>query len=470
MRAERHVRERGGVRRLLSCMGDSHMASDTYPNLGFDPAPGDVQSVRDLVSAVGRVTGKSDTAQTDLSKIGTSDGLWVGKSADAFTETFSPVPPYLKKAAGSLSTAHRALSTWQTQLENFQIRARKLEEEAEEAARKAGSAQGSVGGLPSSTSGMTDKEKEKHEKDSKHKKDALEAAQGELSAIRGRARSLNAEYTQAADDSARLIRGAADDAPPEPGWFDDLLDGVGDFFKEVWETLSDPNFWKMIGDVLADLAMIVGFAALFISGIGMLAFALAIGALAFHLLAKAGGADVSWETIAWDAGGALAGGIGLLGSNLARSGRALAAAGRELRLTSGLMATLRSGSGLGALTKIPSGLANSARGFSMAGKGWTFVAAGTAIDKAFGIGGGALAVGSNTHNGTWDKGRWTDGKTEIGDIPVVGPFVNYFNPPDEGQTMAPGPTGPTFDPPATLASSGATFTKHLDPSQLGTAA
>lgn len=67
------------------------MASDTYPNLGFDPAPGDVHTVRDLVSAVGRVTGKSDTAQTDLSKIGTSDGLWVGKSADAFTETFSPV-------------------------------------------------------------------------------------------------------------------------------------------------------------------------------------------------------------------------------------------------------------------------------------------------------------------------------------------------------------------------------------------
>lgn len=446
------------------------MASDAYPNLGFDPAPGDVQTVKDLVSAVGGVVGKSDTAQTELSKIGTSDGLWVGKAADAFTESFSPVPPYLKKAAGSLSTAHRALSGWQTQLENFQIRARKLEDEAEAAAQKVGSAKSAVDGLPSSTSEMTDKEKEEHKKDSKGKEDALDTANSELSEIRGRAHSLNAEYKQAAEDSARLIKGAADDAPPEPGRFDDVLDGIGDFFKEAWDTLSDPNFWKMIGDVLADLAMIVGFLALFVSGIGMLAFALAVGALAFHLLAKWGGADVSWEAIAWDAGGALAGGVGLLGSNLARGGRALAAAGRELRLSSGLMATLRSGGGLGMLTKIPSGVANSARGLAMAGKGWTFVAAGTAIDKAFGVTGGALAIGSNTHNGTWDKGRWTDGKHEIGDYPVIGPFVNYFNPPGEDKVMAPGPTGPAFDPPATLTSSGDTFTKHLDQSQMGAAA
>jgi len=63
------------------------MGSSKCPNLGFDPAPGDLETVRLMVSAVGRVTRDSGTAQTQLSKIGTSDGVWVGKSADAFSDS-----------------------------------------------------------------------------------------------------------------------------------------------------------------------------------------------------------------------------------------------------------------------------------------------------------------------------------------------------------------------------------------------
>lgn len=48
------------------------MGSSKYPNLGFDPAPGDLETVRRIVSAVGKVVGDSGTTQTQLSKIGTS--------------------------------------------------------------------------------------------------------------------------------------------------------------------------------------------------------------------------------------------------------------------------------------------------------------------------------------------------------------------------------------------------------------
>ncbi|MGW0736723.1 putative T7SS-secreted protein [Streptomyces sp. NPDC002851] len=449
------------------------MASDAYPNLGFDPAPGDLETIRTLLRAVGTVVDDSDASHSELTKIGTSDGLWVGKAADKFTKGVEPIPPYLKKAVTSLSAARRALVQWESQLDGFKTRARKLEQEAAEAAGKVAGAQSAVDGLATSTEGMSDKEKDEHAKDSKSKKNALDSANNELEAVRGRAKALSSEHSTAAGDTARQIATAADDAPPEPGWFDEFVDSVGDFFGEVWETLSDPNFWKMIGDVLADLAMIVGFAALFISGIGGIAVALAVGALVMHGLAKWGGADVSWETLAWDAGGALAGGIGLLGSSLAKSGRLLVQSGRSLRMSSGVLATLgKVGPGnLKALAQLPSGVANSARGFAMAGKGWSFVAAGVAIDKSMGVLGGALAIGSNSHSGDWNSGRWTNNKHEVNDYPVVGPFLDYFGKVDEEDTtvIAPGET-PGFDSSATLASSGESFTNHLDPSKVGMAA
>ena len=50
-------------------------ATSKYPHLGFDPAPGDLETVRLMVSAIGRVDRDSGTAQTQLSKLGTSDGI-----------------------------------------------------------------------------------------------------------------------------------------------------------------------------------------------------------------------------------------------------------------------------------------------------------------------------------------------------------------------------------------------------------
>ncbi|NED30230.1 hypothetical protein G3I37_35965, partial [Streptomyces anulatus] len=84
------------------------------------------------------------------------------------------------------------------------------------------------------------------------------SANGELEAVRGRAHTLHAEYVTAADTTARTVKEAADDAPPEPGWFDDLVDGVTDFLSDAWNVLSDPNFWKLVGDLLADIAMVIG--------------------------------------------------------------------------------------------------------------------------------------------------------------------------------------------------------------------
>ncbi|MFJ5608580.1 putative T7SS-secreted protein [Streptomyces sp. NPDC093221] len=452
------------------------MASDTYPHLGFDPAPGDLESTRALTLAIGRVIGGSDAAKTELGKMGSADGAWVGKSADAFTEAYAKVPPYLQKALTSLSTAHRALTSWERQLDGFQARARRLESDAAHAAARVSSAQSAVDALPSSTDGMTDQEKERHEGDTKTTKSSLDSATTELAAVRDRGHALKSEHAQAASDTARLIHGAADDAPPEPGWFDKAMHAVAAFAEGAWDVISDPEFWKLIGDILADVAMVIGVAAIFISGLGMAAFVVAALALAFHLAAKAGGADVSWETLAWDAVGVFAGAVSLGGARLARAGEGLVEAGRSLRLTSGFMKSLgevRFGNIFKGLKGIPSGVSNTARGFAMAGKGWVFKGAGEMIDTGATWVGAALAIGSNVHNGSWSKGRWTDGKWEVGDIPVVGPLVNYVSPPTTTAAPAPaasGPQRPVFDPSSVLTSSGSAFTSHLDPSRFGTAA
>lgn len=84
-----------------------------YPHLGFDPAPGDLEIARLMVKAVGKVAGDSGTVQSQLSKVGASDGIWAGKSADTFNKSVEKIPPYLKKALTSLDAAHRALSGWE---------------------------------------------------------------------------------------------------------------------------------------------------------------------------------------------------------------------------------------------------------------------------------------------------------------------------------------------------------------------
>ncbi|MFJ3711262.1 hypothetical protein [Streptomyces sp. NPDC090053] len=452
------------------------MVPSKYPNLGFDPAPGDLEAVKLMVSAVSTVTGHSGTAQTELSKIATSDGIWVGKSAKAFSDSVSQIPPYLKKALGSLDSAQRALSSWETQLTAFQSRARKLEQEAAEAASKVSAARGNLDGLTKDTSGMSDKEKDDHAKDEKGKKAACDSANNELEDVRGRAHALHAEFSTAADDSGRLIRNAADDAPPKPGWFDNLVDHIGDFLSDAWDAITDPNFWKLIGDILADVAMVIGVICLValmlgtgVGVLGLIGFIVGVGALAAHSVALAGGAEgMTWQTLAWDIGGVVAGGIGLGGARIAEAGRALVASGRALRGAEGLVATLsKIGPGnWGGLLKIPSGVANSARGFSTAGKGWMAVASGNLLDWSGTVVGAGLALGSNANDG-----RWTDGNWNIADIPLLGPFSamsKYKHPNDK--VAAPGPLGPQIHAPATLTSAGANFTNGLEPSQFGAAA
>ncbi|MFC7985601.1 hypothetical protein [Streptomyces sp. NPDC057336] len=393
------------------------------------------------------------------------------------------IPPYLKKALNSVSSAHRALSGWETSLEGFQTRARRLEEEAAVAARSVSAAKGYLDGLPNDTSRMSDREKEEHEKDEKSKRKDYETANDELEDIRRRARSLHTEYAQAADFTARTVKDAADDAPPEPGWFDDLIDGFNEFLSDAWKTLSDPNFWKAVGDMLADLAMVIGILAMIgVPGLGLIGLLVAGGALAAHAGAMIGGADgVTWQTLAWDAAGLFAGARAFKGLKMAKQGKGLMQAGKSLKATGQANArageALRAGKGFAAsvgkagrnifkqspwknMKGIGDGMRNSLQGFRQTSLGYRQIgqgerqiaagremaARGSTMDARWTQAGVGLAGGSNLNGG-----RWLDGDWNMSDIPVVGtapPLLDY----DYGHHSTPSQA---------LSSAGGTFADGL---------
>ncbi|MEN3585307.1 hypothetical protein AAH978_14275 [Streptomyces sp. ZYX-F-203] len=452
------------------------MGSAKFPHLGFDPAPGDPAAVEQLVTMVGVVIRESGDARTKLNRIGTVDGVWVGDSATAFAESVSVIPPYLGKSLNALESAHRALSAWESGLSEFRARARRLEREAAEAASRVDAERGRLDGLPSDTSGMTDTERDEHARDVRRGRRAYDAANDELEAVRARARSLNAEFTAVADVAARQVRDAADDAPPEPGLFDGLVEDFREFLGDAWDTITDPDFWKLVGDVLADIAMVIGVICLValllgtgVGALGLVGFAVGVGALAAHGVALAGGAEgMTWETLAWDVGGVLTGGVGLAGARLAQAGRALVQSGRALRASRGLMAAVGEmgpGNHLKGIAQIPSGVTNSVRGFSISARGWTHVAIGNTLDWTGALTGTGLALGSNANDS-----RWTDGEWNLKDVPLVGPFAGlYADGPADGVTT-PGPPGPRIDSSRTLRSAGASFTSGLALSRFGTVA
>lgn len=460
-----------------------------FPHLGFNPAPGDLTELQALVAAVGKVTGEGQSAHTEVTKIGQSDGIWVGKAANKFSESVVEIPPYLKKALGSLDQAHRALSSWQTSLADFQRRARRLEEEAAQAASKVSSAQGAVDGLPTKTTDMSDKEKDDHEKDKKAKNAALTSANGELEGVRSRAHSLHGEFNTEANDAARRIKEASDDAPPKPNWFESALNDLGKILENAFKSITDPEFWKAIGDFLADAAMVIGILAMLgVPGLGWIGLAVAAGALLAHTGAMLGGAEgVTWQTLAWDAAGLFAGARALKGMRLAGKGKGVLGAGnyvkslgqanvkagRMLQSTRGFKAQLSAfsknplkwkqsfknlGAGarnsLDAFKEMRTGYRQIARGDRLINQGNNMISRGTLADKRWTRGGVALAGGSNLNSGRWLNTDFSVAE----DAPFVssGNKIWDFVDPDRDFSKPVASSGSTFNGGLQAPASGAT--------------
>ncbi|MER7932817.1 MULTISPECIES: hypothetical protein [unclassified Streptomyces] len=188
-----------------------------YPHLGFDPAPGSTDLVRDLHRRLSGCAKEMEKAYAKVGKL--MDGsYWEGDAAVAFREQLEggPLPLNLKNGAHSVDAAARQLDLWAGELGEFQRRARRLDGEAEAARAALRRAQDHEG--PASDRADT----------------RVAAAQDDLDGVLKRARSLAAEHEETARERARHIGAASRRlAPHEPDTWDRFTDWLGDNLPDI---------------------------------------------------------------------------------------------------------------------------------------------------------------------------------------------------------------------------------------------
>ncbi|MFG3017942.1 putative T7SS-secreted protein [Streptomyces sp. NPDC048254] len=243
-----------------------------YPHLGFNPTPGDTDTVHDLYKKLGNCAKVLEESHGLVTKL--MDGsYWEGDAAVAFREQIEggPLPLNLKNAAHSIRKAARQLNSWEGELEEFQRRAKKLEQEAKDAQDTLDAAKGNAAkaqndpGLKSKGSAHDTAQKGLTSANT-----AVETAQSELGKIVGRAKKLAEEHEEKARYRAGKIRDATHKlAPHEPGW----LEEFGDWFTEN------------LPDILSFTAGVIGLVALFVATGGVAAAVLLLTAAALSATA-----------------------------------------------------------------------------------------------------------------------------------------------------------------------------------------
>lgn len=298
--------------------------SSQYPSIGFDPAPGNADTVGLLATELRTVADKIHNAQESLMRVGHSDGIWRGEAADAFRGEVGELPKYLDDAGTGLQQAAVALGEWGDDLESLQKTAQILEDEAQVARHQLARAESDPGLDEAGRTYTDDAQLAAAQARLDAATDALRRARQQLEDIIDRAERLLRQHQELADLTARALDKACSEAPEE-GFFeslgnalDSLADGIADLAAEIWQFIEDnADLINEISNVMSTLSTVVGTAALLFAwapgvnlALGGIALSLSAAALAGHSLAKAAGADVTWTTIAMDGFGVVTGAAG----------------------------------------------------------------------------------------------------------------------------------------------------------------
>ncbi|MFI1755616.1 enoyl-CoA hydratase/isomerase family protein [Streptomyces sp. NPDC020571] len=276
-----------------------------FPNIGWDPTPGDVEDTRDLAKKLGGLASDLGTAARELERI--ECGAWKGKTAIAFTEYIGEdVTPLIRKSFESFDKASRALHRWSNELKEFQDEANRLEKSAGDKLDARADAEAKADG-----------------KGSKELGEASSAVDGVIQKVH----DLEERFREAARNIGKELDKAADIAPNEPGFWDKLGKGIADAWDATGDWLKEhADLIKAIGDVLSDITAVLGLLAIVTLPFPPLAAIFGTAALigsgltlATHGVAKAAGADVSWGTMGLDALGLMPG-IGMFSKGIKVAG------------------------------------------------------------------------------------------------------------------------------------------------------
>ncbi|MDG4856953.1 hypothetical protein P8605_02050 [Streptomyces sp. T-3] len=231
------------------------MATNPYPNLGWNPVPGMPAEVTALQRKVKAAASALTASHRQIESLLGASSSWEGDAADAFRDALEgDLPLYMKNAAHSLEKAANWLGTWDGDLTSHRDLAQKYDQDAGEKKTAA------------------EKAKQRHEEAGKHPDlqlagqqfpsqaeadaatDRLRAAERSLneaathlthantaySDVIVKARTLEGEHAARAGTIASKLDEADDKlAPKEPGWFSKTLDAIGEGLKAAGEFLLD---------------------------------------------------------------------------------------------------------------------------------------------------------------------------------------------------------------------------------------
>ncbi|EGX54948.1 integral membrane protein [Streptomyces zinciresistens K42] len=262
------------------------MAQNPYPNLGWNPVPGQPVEVEKLRTQLVRSATALQTAYQKIDRLLGESSFWEGDAAVGFREALDgDLPKYMKDAHTSLTQAAGHLGTWHGGLTGRRELAQKYDVQAGE----------NKGDLKSANSRH---ETAKRDPDLKlagqtfqegaelqaaqtrlnaataRLDDAVSAvnkAQGALDDVLRKARELESTHEAEARALAGRLKDATKDlAPEEPGWLSKALSWIGD----------------NLTNILSVLAAVAGLLALLLTGPVGIAFLLAAGALSLATLAS----------------------------------------------------------------------------------------------------------------------------------------------------------------------------------------
>ncbi|WP_433306262.1 putative T7SS-secreted protein [Actinoplanes sp. CA-030573] len=251
-------------------------ATATYPNLGFDPCPGNVDSVSALQQKINTAATSMQQANDLMNRLrNDQSAVWQGEAGDAFRQHLnSTLIEDLGKANQSLNQAMSTLRGWGGSLTGYQQRAAALEQEAAQAVQELNAArerqQQAAGNPDLQLAGQyfaTDEELQGAQRrlDSaalalRNATEGLNAAEDRLEAVRKKARDLHDEWDEAASRAAEALKDAAKFAPHKPGLLSRLGQGIAHAVDAVGDWVMD--HLDDIHAVLSTISAISGLIAL----------------------------------------------------------------------------------------------------------------------------------------------------------------------------------------------------------------
>jgi hypothetical protein len=280
---------------------------DPYPNLGFDPCPGDLAGYEALAAYASRSA--ATLAQAVRVLASANSDQWRGQAADAFrAHVQADILPLASKAAESVGRAATALHDWALTLAGLQSAAQALDRQAAPCQAQLTVALRAAGlpatARPPYAAKLTSVQQAQ-----------VDDATTALAGITARANEIRAQYLAAVQRTGSQLEDAGTMAPHSPGLFSELWHGVesgwDDIVRGASDIVHDKAVWEFISGIANVVATVAGLLALF-PPLSVVFAPIALGAALVALGADAvlaGFDHGSWSAVALDAG-AVVGGMG----------------------------------------------------------------------------------------------------------------------------------------------------------------